>query len=290
MGALIGDWLAAHEAAIAGGDATILAVTAPKAEACREQPLAWLQETIDDTDNELADEALRALHDLGAHRELKTRLEEILRGPITLRNTAMALDVISELSNDAWCPAVEELWNRLTPDGGIPQPYLWLQCVEFLLSQNYHTDDILADLPKAGETALVSAALIALERAPELALPLFRRALRSSAGVDRTEAAAVLALIDQPWCHSELLSVLNESDDWDATAACRAGLLESRVHNIHSAALAWESKHPAEHATGIERKLSVVFPERVPDSVKYSMEKWHDRVMPIRTRLPPKPE
>ena len=58
------------------------------------------------------------------------------------------------------------------------------------------------------------------ENDPDLALPLFRRALRSHIPTNRSLAAATLALIDRPWSLRELTTVLVESDDQEATSEC----------------------------------------------------------------------
>ena len=69
---------------------------------------------------------------------------------------------------------------------------------------------------------LGDAAILALEYLPDLALNLFRRGLRSRVPCDRTAAAAALAILNEPWCHAELTSVLQESDEQQATSECRS--------------------------------------------------------------------
>ncbi len=74
--------------------------------------------------------------------------------------------------------------------------------------EGFHGNPYLAEL-----TALM------LEHAPEMALPLVRRALRSDTPVVVTNLAALLALLDEPWCHRELVAALSETGDEPPPAA-----------------------------------------------------------------------
>src|SRR5258705_10255156 len=145
---------------------------------------------------------------------------------------------------------IHRLFRRLDPRGALPQPYLWAECQRFLLRHGDHADEMLRSLVRAGGIAVGEAALLALEHDPARALPLFRRALRSDIPVNRTMAAAVLALIDRPWSRSELLAVLGETDDQEATADCRAALLECHNEEARKAVLAWEEANPHEPEPG----------------------------------------
>jgi hypothetical protein len=294
LGPLIGDWMAAHEAALARGREDLLAVTAQQAALCRERRLAELQRFLDTDcdhyDEFLVEEILEALHELGAVKELKGPLEKVLQDPDS-PNTATALEIVTKLADAAWCPQVEALWKRLDQDDDGREPSLWTGCVDFLLKHNYHTAEIVTALPRAGWDQIAAAALHALERAPEHALALLRRALRAYQP-DRIKAAAVLALIDQPWSRRELLAVLDESGDQEATAECRAALLETHDLDAQRAVEAWEVTHPAKKVRRSKKgkaNTSDGLLKCVPADVRDWMDKLRDRVMPLRTVLPPDP-
>jgi hypothetical protein len=52
-------------------------------------------------------------------------------------------------------------------------------------------------------------AVLALRFLPDLALPLLRRALRSSTPMCVQDSAALLAVLDRTWCHRELVAALD---------------------------------------------------------------------------------
>src|SRR5207302_9773480 len=108
----------------------------------------------------------------------------------------------------------------------------------------------LAALPKAGGTEVGEAVLLALEHAPALALPLIRKGLLADIPINRSQVAAILALIAKPWSRQELLGALEASDDQSKTADARAALLESRDEEVQKAVLAWEERNPHEHEVG----------------------------------------
>jgi hypothetical protein len=192
--------------------------------------------------------------------------------------TSTAMNLVVEADDPAWCDEVYRLLRALSPDGPIPQPYLWEKCVHFLLRHRHRTGEMLKELPKAGQNSRGQAALLGLEFGSNPA-PLFRRALleQDSTPMDRTEAAAALALLDSPWSRGILLSVLDESSDSEATSECRAALRECRDPAMHKAADDWEGSHPS------SEEETVLDPEGM---VRYEMEKLHDRVLALRTRAP----
>jgi hypothetical protein len=115
-----------------------------------------------------------------------------------------------------------------------------------------------------------------------MALPLFRRALRSPVPLNRCTAAATLALIDQPWSRDELFAVLGESDDQEMTAECRAALAESRDPDVRQAATAWEERNPHEPEAG--HFISVG--EMAPGLVRAKMSELRERVAALAVRAP----
>jgi hypothetical protein len=282
LGALIGDWLAAQEATLAADDEGIKAPVSGRAAACQ----AWR------CDDLLArrvgepryDEVLLALDDLDVGI-LADRLDRALRGPIG-EATSTALEIIRRREDPAWCPAVHGLFRRLDPSGRAPQPHLWIHCLEVLFRHGPRHEEVRAALSSAGETSLGEAALLALEHAPDSALPLFRRALRSRAPWDRSLAVLILALIDRPWSRRELLAVLEGSDDPEATAATRAALRESHDAEAQGAVRAWEEAHPPEPEPGSRITMGEMVRLACPRWVLSDMRRLHDRVMRVQDRIP----
>jgi hypothetical protein len=82
--------------------------------------------------------------------------------------------------------------------------------------------------------------------APELALPLIRRALSSGVPGNRTAVAAILVLIDRAWSRRELLGNLEAWENQERTADCRVALVECRDEETHQAVRAWEEGNPHE--------------------------------------------
>jgi hypothetical protein len=296
LAALVGDWPAAHEEAVRGGAATLAEATAGRAARCRElrrQRLLLIRQ-----DERFAPEALLGLADLGAD-ELAPALREALAGP-PCGFTSTALEIIGRLDDPAWCPAVYELIRRVDPGGPIPEPHLWMASLKFLLRHGHRREEVLAALPRAAGYEMGEACLLALEHAPELMLPLVRRALLSGVPANRTTVAAVLALIDRPWSRRELLAALAASDDEERTADCRAALMECRDEEAHRAVRAWERRNPHEPEAGTfvtigDREFGpclsmgeLALRDRAV-RIRYEMEQLHDRVMRVRDRVPPEP-
>src|SRR5579859_7135817 len=64
--------------------------------------------------------------------------------------------------------------NRLQGAPSDPEPHLWITSLKFLLRHGHRADEVLALLARAGRIEVGEAVLLALEHAPELALPLIR--------------------------------------------------------------------------------------------------------------------
>jgi hypothetical protein len=282
LAAVVGDWPAAHEAAVDAGDAPLIELTASRADQCR--ALRCRELLAHRTDAGRGGEALRALDDLDAEA-LGEQLSRALRGPID-GVTWQAVQIIRRRANPSWCPAIYELFRRLDPGEELPQPYLWAECQRFLLDHDYRAVEMRQSLPDAKGLAIAEAALLALEHDPGRALPLFRRALRSPIPMNRTKAAATLALIDRPWSRCELLAVLGETDDPETTADCRSALLECHDYEAQNAVLAWERENPNEPAPGPWITMNEVVLRNCPQRVRWQMEELHDRVMKVRDSEP----
>ena len=118
--------------------------------------------------------------------------------------------------------------------------------------------------------------------------------------MNRSMAAAILALIGRPWSTRELLQALEYSDDQEKTADARAALLQLGDPETENAVLTWEQNNPHEDEIGtyIEvngRKLGPFysFGEHALKSrssgIQYEMHKLHDRVMKVRDVVPMEP-
>ena len=197
-------------------------------------------------------------------------------------------------------PHVYALFRRVAPAGPIPQPHLWITALKFLLGHGYRSAEVIDELPKAGGTEVGEAVLLALENAPGLALPLIRRGLLADIPINRSEIAAILALIGKPWSRRELLGALEASDDQEKTADARAALLESGDEEARMAVLAWEEGNPHETKAGSYLEIGgrtlgpfYTFGEislkNRASWIRYEMDRLHDRVMKVKDVVPPEP-
>ena len=103
--------------------------------------------------------------------------------------TSAALEIIVKQDDAAWCPEVHGLFRRANPDSPAPEPHLWMASLKFLLRHGYRREEVLAALSGAGGYEMGEAVLLALEHAPEVALPLIRRTLRSRVPANRCAVA-----------------------------------------------------------------------------------------------------
>jgi hypothetical protein len=157
---------------------------------------------------------------------------------------------------------------------------------------------VIAALPQAGGTVIGEAVLLALEHAPELALPLIRKGLLADIPINRIEVAAILAVINKPWSRRELLGALSASGDQQKTADARAALMETGDEEAEKAVLAWEERNPHENEVGSYLEIDgrrigpfFTFGEIAPKNrsvrIRYEMDKLHDRVTKLRDIVPP---
>ncbi|HEY7152493.1 MAG TPA: hypothetical protein VH575_00905 [Gemmataceae bacterium] len=290
LGALCGDWLAADDAA--AGRPGIGELTTARAEKCRQ---IRRERLLRETGYPAAD-ALHGLAELGAADE---PLQSAFRGPPSGLVSA-ALDVVEQQDDPRWCPLVYDMYSRVKSAAQPPEPSIWIRSLKFLLRHGYSADEVLAALPQAGGTAIGEAVLLALEYAPQHALPLIRKGLLADIPINRTEIAAILALIGKPWSQRELLRALETSDEQEKTADARAALLESGDKEAQRAVLAWEERNPHENEAGsfLEidgRRLGPFYTfgelslKRCAVRIRYEMDKFHDRVMQVKGVLPPEP-
>jgi hypothetical protein len=227
-------------------------------------------------------DALAAIADLGG-TDSKAALNAAL-GDRAGGTVSMALNIIEARNDEDWSNSVIQILRNTNPNGNIPEPYIWISCARYLLRREKHRPEIEKGLERMKNRELGDAALLALEFVPDLAVALFRRALRSSVPIDRTTAAAALAILDRPWANVELIAVLNESDDQEKISECRAALYSMADTRLHEVVKDWEERHPHEPETGrfismTERSL------RMRGSfLQSTVEKLHDQVLPLRDR------
>lgn len=200
-----------------------------------------------------------------------------------------AMEMIAESNDPVWCPLVYDFYKKNNSADESNHPYSWIQCLEYLLRHNYRFEEMIQYLScPQGESP--EAALLALEFNPQYALNLFRRTLRSTIPNNRTLAAAMLAILDQPWSHRELLRVLEESTEQEPTVECRAALLEANCKNAHQAVLDWENRYPHESESGEWITMGEMLLRDTPVILQWQMKEWHDRVFPLRTVALPEPD
>lgn len=136
-------------------------------------------------------------------------LTRVLEGPVGAA-TASAVAHLDRLPVDAGA-AVARFLERLRP--GVDHPFSAAAACGYLLRRGLAVERAVQVLLAFAEVETVPGyvgnpfiaelAALALEHAPERALPLVRRALRGSI-LNAEEMAALLAAVDQPWCHREL--------------------------------------------------------------------------------------
>ncbi|WP_339730266.1 hypothetical protein [uncultured Gimesia sp.] len=204
-----------------------------------------------------------------------------------------ALKLIAEFKDAAWCPLVFDLIQRFDPACGpneFPRPEIWSQSLEFLLRHNYQFSETSECLREVHQYCLGEATLLALEFKPEYALTHFRRALRSEIPNNREIAAAVLALLDQPWSRQELLVALAESEKQEPTQEIRAAILETHCSSAHQVVLNWEERNLHEKETGDWITFAEFHTRSIPHFLQWQMEERHDRVLSLRSVILPEPE
>ncbi|TWU18634.1 hypothetical protein Poly21_07980 [Allorhodopirellula heiligendammensis] len=99
--------------------------------------------------------------------------------------------------------------------------------------------------------------------------------------------AAVMAIIDLPWCHDELVSVLAETSDQEMTTECRTALLESRNVDVHSIVHDWVTRHPYEKPDIEYLTIGELAKQRRDAIVQFEMQTLHDRTIILRDHFKP---
>lgn len=183
LAAAIGDWLAAHAAALAAGDVPLIAATGPRAEACRWRRLAAIRRQVDRRG--LHRERLHALADAVAE-DLPDYVRQALRRPGEA--TKAALDRVVDLPD--YVADVERLVEAILTDEHRWVDHLLVACAEYLARHGRCTRELIETLAGSRVHEFGDAAVLALEHAPDLAPDLLRRALRAKYHPHRLTAAA----------------------------------------------------------------------------------------------------
>lgn len=163
--------------------------------------------------NALSGAAARLPHD--ALRELSLRLLKGAIGPTTGR----AIEVMRTRPDPKFDLAVLATLERISPTDDPPYPayaalsYLLERGVDPERVEKRFTSFVAVERAKGftGNPFLGEYAKLALRHRPAIAMPLLRRALRSSTPICVSDIAALLCALDQPWCQRELAQALTEA-------------------------------------------------------------------------------
>jgi hypothetical protein len=118
------------------------------------------------------------------------------------------LHLSGQQNDPKWCGPVHDLFARVEPTAQAPSPHIWMTSLKFLLRHDHRTKEMFTALPRAGGTEVGEAVLLALEHAPELALPLIRKALLADIPINRIEVTAIIVFHLARWS-SQQVRILN---------------------------------------------------------------------------------
>ena len=122
--------------------------------------------------------------------------------------------------------------------------YCRARCAKYLVRHDYRSREVIGQLAGGDDLYLEVVLELVVEHAPEMLQRYIPRALKSSYRQVRLTAAAILALLDSSWSYSQLIDVLETSNDRDATIECRAALRESTTPAVRTVPVEWEKRHP----------------------------------------------
>jgi hypothetical protein len=245
VAARLGDWLEADRLAQRSGERTEWArgLTAPRAaaqQAERRDRLLALHRA--DRDGR----ALLSLIELDA-MAAAPYVRAVLAGPPDQR-CAAAMDAIrfrgplSYQPNPDYGADVIALLRRIDREELGFGYAIWPLCAGFLLDRGLYVDEVIAAFSSLPDIFTSGAAILAFQHAPDLAVPLLRRALHATSPVTRADAVAILLLINEPWCAPVLAEALETSADPEGTLEWRAGL--QVLEDPGSAVRVWDASHP----------------------------------------------
>ncbi|QSQ23375.1 hypothetical protein JY651_51320 [Pyxidicoccus parkwayensis] len=227
-----------------------------KAEAMRRSRRDWLLAHAGTPGS--AEEALAALQGLSTDEEQVRACVRIIEGPVSSA-TGDAVKRLDALPGAAGSEAVLRLaLQRLSPSEH--HPYSMHAAAKYLLARDIERERVLAAMLAfarvnpvkgyGGNPFIGDFALLALEYAHEHARELVRLALRSSVPASRQRVAAVLFVIDRPWCHHELAAALQESDREPGALMLAVALSRSQSDLARAMASRWHRAHPLPPSEG----------------------------------------
>ena len=240
MAAAIGDWPAAHAAALDFDDRfdrvrpDLIAFTRERAGRCRARRDADPRARGRVCD--IATAVLRGRYPFDS-RQFSEEFWEAIRSAPPPPDRKIRTD--EEGDDVPWPPGVRRLLDHSLPLGRMPRWGIEQWCYGVTPSQKRDIIRVFA----RDETMLATAAYRAFRDAPEQALTLVRRGLRSPSVRSRIYTAALLGAIDEPWSRQELWQALREAADPNETVELRAALRCSQDWRLIRAVEAWEARH-----------------------------------------------
>jgi hypothetical protein len=276
----VGDWLAA-EGFVANRTDSLAKQVRRRAATCMNQRGQELFRIF--RDDKFSHVALQALAEMNA-TQLRDALQMALRGsPTGAMNRA--LEMLIDQGDASWDDEVWRLFRRLSPKTDIPEPAAWVNCAAFLLKHGFRKQQVIESLLEAVNRETGEAALLLLEHQPADARVMFHRALRASIPMERNLAAAALAVLDEPWCHEELMGLLATATDQEVTADARAALACSNNPACHAALAEWERRYPYTPEPGPFYSATDMALRHCNQWLQHEMAQLHDRVLPLRGRV-----
>ncbi len=187
------------------------------------------------------------------------------------------------------CPAVSRLLARADPERH--HPYAVHAAARYLLRRGIEREravEVVLAFARVrvvagykGNPFLGELALLLLEHAPAHALAALRRALRSSTPVVRTNAAAALAALGQPWCQRELQLALDDAATFEKSASVRAALSWMGSDEARAAVTRWTQTHVLRATKGPGYGWEEVQEANVDGSLAHEIDQrraWADAV------------
>jgi hypothetical protein len=281
LAAAIGDWPAAHAAALDvdrdhhcfGRYPELVAFTRERASRCRA-----LRDADPRAQGQVCDVATAVLR--GGYpyhsRQYSEEFSQAIRraSPPPDRNTRT-----DDRGDDVpWPPGVQRLLDHSLPLGRLPRRSIERKCYGATPQQRREIIQVFA----RDETMLAEAAHRAFTHAPEQALTLVRRGLLSPSVRSSIYTAALLGAIDEKWSRQELWQALHAAADPNETVKLRAALRYSQDKDTVRAVAKWERAHG----------LPIPgFPElsREEWTVRHRVERYRTRIGDLTYPTPPLP-
>lgn len=233
LAAWVGDWPAAHDAAITAADSRLAKLTARPAAACHRQWLRFVRGWIDE--HGLCHDLLLALGEAGAE-DLSRYLDDALAMSEFL--VSAALDLIAD--DPAWFPKVfHALVTTVHADGHVKN-----KAVRYLARHGHRTVEVIDLLLRRPQQNWESLVVLALARGDGRMEGFVRQAIRSDDPDARLTAAAVQAFQNGERGRRELLAFVKASSHRDATLEARVALRLCGDEEVLEAVEHWEAAHP----------------------------------------------